>query len=65
MRTCPECRRENEPHYRFCLGCGHDLGAVPGSEWKPPARKRVERCRHCGTKVDAEATLCPQCNAPL
>ena len=24
-KVCPSCRKENAPHYKFCLGCGGDL----------------------------------------
>jgi hypothetical protein len=68
MRICSECQRENEAHYRFCLGCGHDLGGAAGEPvWTPPARaSKVVRCEHCGAKVtDAQASHCPQCSAPL
>jgi len=44
MRTCPFCGTENEPFFRFCLGCGADLdealGVVdeaPSSAAKSPA----------------------------
>jgi len=32
MRTCPFCGTENEPFFRFCLGCGADLDEALGSE---------------------------------
>lgn len=25
MITCPKCAKENQPHYKFCLGCGAEL----------------------------------------
>ena len=25
MIVCPNCSRENEDHYKFCLGCGTEL----------------------------------------
>src|SRR5262245_53736820 len=29
--TCPKCSKENQDHYKFCLGCGAELprGAAP------------------------------------
>lgn len=31
MITCPKCSKENQDHYKFCLGCGAELprGAAP------------------------------------
>lgn len=29
MIICPNCSRENEDHYKFCLGCGTELSKVP------------------------------------
>ncbi|MSP73285.1 MAG: FHA domain-containing protein [Myxococcales bacterium] len=29
MITCPNCSRDNENHYKFCLGCGTELGKAP------------------------------------
>jgi Tfp pilus assembly protein FimV len=26
--VCPACGRENQQHYKFCLGCGTELGAA-------------------------------------
>ncbi len=31
---CPRCGRENQKHYRFCLGCGADLSVVQPAD--PP-----------------------------
>ena len=28
MIICPNCSRENEDHYKFCLGCGTELSKV-------------------------------------
>lgn len=40
MITCPKCGKENQDHYKFCLGCGAELprGAVakPFSAQTPP-----------------------------
>ena len=31
MITCPKCSKDNQDHYKFCLGCGAELprGAAP------------------------------------
>ncbi len=38
MIVCPKCSKENQDHYKFCLGCGSDLprAEVPTSA-TPPA----------------------------
>ncbi len=33
MTVCNRCGKENQDHYKFCLGCGAELSAAP----KPPA----------------------------
>ena len=31
--VCPRCSKENQDHYKFCLGCGAELTAPkPGSD---------------------------------
>jgi len=68
MKVCAKCNHENQPHYRFCLGCGADLGgsapatSVPGAPVRPPDS---ERCSYCNLKVPPSAARCPNCNAPL
>src|SRR6187402_1712901 len=38
--TCPKCGKENQDHYKFCLGCGAELprggAAKPFSSNTPP-----------------------------
>src|SRR5436190_22579448 len=38
--TCPKCGKENQDHYKFCLGCGAELpragAAKPFSAHTPP-----------------------------
>ncbi|MCA9700516.1 MAG: zinc ribbon domain-containing protein, partial [Myxococcales bacterium] len=36
MIVCPNCGKENQDHYKFCLGCGAKLPA-PGQAAPPPA----------------------------
>jgi hypothetical protein len=42
MRTCPFCGTENEPFFRFCLGCGEDLDKAfaPAPAPEPPKASR-------------------------
>ena len=40
MITCPKCSKDNQDHYKFCLGCGaelpRDAGPKPFSPQTPP-----------------------------
>lgn len=40
MITCPKCSKDNQDHYKFCLGCGaelpHDAAPRPFSPRTPP-----------------------------
>ncbi len=36
MIVCPNCGKENQDHYKFCLGCGAKL-PPPGQAAQPPA----------------------------
>ena len=31
MITCPKCSKENQDHYKFCLGCGGKLEPAGGA----------------------------------
>ncbi len=37
MITCKRCGKENQDHYKFCLGCGSELGGAPAPAAGPPA----------------------------
>lgn len=45
MITCPKCSRDNQDHYKFCLGCGaelpRDLAPKPFSPQTPPHGMRA------------------------
>ena len=34
MITCPKCSKENQDHYKFCLGCGAELPRNASSQPK-------------------------------
>ena len=53
MIVCPNCNRQNEDHYKFCLGCGTELTAVarteaPKAEAKPAMAKPAAVARPMG-----------------
>lgn len=45
MITCPKCQKDNQDHYKFCLGCGaelpRDAAPKPFSPQTPPHGVRV------------------------
>lgn len=70
MITCSKCSRQNEEHFRFCLGCGANLEdqratASPAGEpaWptncptcSAPVQPGQRFCGTCGSKVEALAS---------
>ena len=36
MIVCPRCSKENQDHYKFCLGCGSELPREPASRVNSP-----------------------------
>ena len=46
MITCPKCQKENQDHYKFCLGCGAKLSAPaprPAAPAQPAAPQPTAR----------------------
>ncbi|MEZ4475644.1 MAG: hypothetical protein R3F60_33570 [bacterium] len=41
MIICPHCKRENEDHYKFCLGCGTEISRADAGPDGPPAARPV------------------------
>src|SRR5512138_859392 len=35
--TCRKCGKENQDHYKFCLGCGNELAKTPPAQVSGPA----------------------------
>ena len=63
MIVCPKCSKENQDHYKFCLGCGSDLprAEVPTSATPPAGVAATEHVSHTGENqtVEAVATTSP------
>jgi len=53
--ACPNCGKENAPEAKFCLTCGAELGAIPGTRF----------CEQCGAKASPDAKYCPSCGSKL
>lgn len=61
MITCGKCQRQNETHYKFCLGCGTPLTQP---EPEAPAAAPVEEAQSAAPAAAAETFVtCPQCMA--
>ena len=37
MITCSRCGKENQDHYKFCLGCGNEIKPLPKAAGREPA----------------------------
>lgn len=71
MIVCPTCAKENQDHYKFCLGCGGELPrdvARKENQFRPQtpaegmeAAKRPSACPQCGTDVPANFKFCGSC----
>lgn len=65
MITCPKCTKENQDHYKFCLGCGaelpHDAAPRPFSPRTPPHGLRAVQA---GTSALAGTVASPPGTGP-
>ncbi|MCC6621032.1 MAG: FHA domain-containing protein [Deltaproteobacteria bacterium] len=66
MRTCPFCGTENEPFFRFWLGCGADLDEALGSGAEEPAAAApvAERAPEPGPSSKSQPRPAPQTTRP-
>lgn len=63
MIICAKCGRENEDHYKFCLGCGASLADQPQPVAEPePA---ADECPNCGAEVIEGQRFCGNCGYNL
>jgi hypothetical protein len=74
--TCPSCQKQNQDHYKFCLGCGAELprpgaGAVPDDKPSVPPKIGVgspaitDEATSVGTGIEAAGSgkvSCPECS---
>jgi hypothetical protein len=66
--ACPNCGKENQDHYKFCLGCGTKLpaaAAAPPVATAPPAAAQPAACSSCGTENPPGFRFCGRCGAKL
>lgn len=57
MIKCNKCGRENEDHYKFCLGCGASLD----DQKKASAASWPSHCPSCGAAVQPNQRFCGGC----
>lgn len=62
MITCSSCGRENEDHYKFCLGCGGNLDAQRAST---ESSGEAEFCPSCGSDISPGQRFCGSCGFRL
>lgn len=66
MIICPHCGRENEDHYKFCLGCGSQLPRpVPQPAPVAVAPPVMIPCPNCSTPVPSNFKFCGACGSPV
>ena len=64
--TCASCDRENEDHYKFCLGCGANLDEQRESgEEEEEDASDASFCPSCGAEVIADQRFCGSCGFRL
>lgn len=62
--TCASCNRENEDHYKFCLGCGANLEDQLSDEGNAPPDDD-SFCPSCGGEVTGDQRFCGSCGFRL
>jgi RNA polymerase subunit RPABC4/transcription elongation factor Spt4 len=63
QQICGFCGVELEQSGRFCINCGHEVGARTQPVVPVPARTRA--CKRCGATVNARKRFCTKCGSPL
>ncbi len=63
MIVCTNCGRENEDHYKYCLGCGTVLPQA--SAPAPEPEVKMISCPHCGAQAPSNFKFCGSCGGPI
>lgn len=62
MIICPNCQRENEDEYKYCLGCGTVL---PRQEAGSEPSEPQQTCVNCGAAIPPNFKFCGECGTPV
>jgi pSer/pThr/pTyr-binding forkhead associated (FHA) protein len=66
--VCPRCSKENQPHYKFCLGCGaelpRDAAQQPKSFSAPTPPSGVQSMAPAAAQFGGAASPSPRASAP-
>lgn len=65
MIICPQCGRENEDSFKYCLGCGLQLPKPAPVVQAAPPQPQIIPCPHCGTPVPSNFKFCGACGNPI
>lgn len=80
MITCPKCFKENQDHYKFCLGCGAELPreaapkkfasgtpphGLPKTQAQPAGAPVVDESTSIGTGIAAQVKAIAEAAPPL
>lgn len=61
MIICPNCGRENEDEYKYCLGCGTVLPRPVAEE----SETETLECSNCGAEIPPNFKFCGECGTPV
>lgn len=64
MIVCTNCGRENEDHYKYCLGCGTVLPS-PKAEEPEESEPETTSCPNCGAQVPSNFKFCGACGTEM
>ena len=64
MIECPNCGRENEDEYKYCLGCGSVLPR-PKPEPAVSSGPELVDCPHCSEQVPSTFKFCGACGGQI
>lgn len=66
MIICPNCNRENEDEYKYCLGCGTVLPRpAPAAPSPASMPEPALGCVNCGASIPPNFKFCGECGTPV